>query len=376
MRTPFLPFYLGDLGVDADGQAFWASAIAAGGALTSVVAAPLWGVLADRVGRKPMVIRALLCGALSIGLMSVAVAPWQLFGLRLIEGATTGTVAACAALVAATVPERRLGFSLGLMQTSVFSGGAIGPLLGGFVAGAAGYRATYAICGGLIFAGAVIAIPLVRERFTPRPASGTRGGRHAQWAALLIPVVLLMVITMFVLRAASLAMQPIFPLYIGSFDNGGLSDSEATGLIFGAQGVASAITSVALGQLGDRIGHRRVLLLSIFGAGLIYLPMALAAQTWQLLTLQALFGLFAGGLIPATNALVSAATDRRDRGAIFGLMTGAGSLGALVGPLAAAGVATTAGYGPAFIATATALLLMGVALLVGFRRLPALAEPV
>ena len=379
MRSPFIPFFLGDLGADATGQAHWASAIAAGGALTSVIAAPLWGVLADRVGRRPMVVRAMIFGAATVGLMSVVTAPWQLFGLRLIEGATTGTVAACAALIAATVPAERLGFSLGLMQTSVFSGSAIGPLLGGFLADWLGYRMTYATCGGLIGIGAVIVIVLVRERFVrpesepaaTRSSSRRRGG---QWTLLLVPVVVVMLTVMFVLRAASQAMQPIFPLFVGTLPQTSLSDAQATGIVFGAQGVAAAITSVWLGSLGDRIGHRRVLLLAAAGSGLASLPMALATQVWQLVVLQMLFGLFAGGLIPTTNALVSRATSPSQRGALFGLMTGAGALGSLVGPLAAAGVATSAGYGAAFTGVGLALLIAAVGLLAAFRRIPALTN--
>jgi DHA1 family multidrug resistance protein-like MFS transporter len=377
MRSPFIPFFLGDLGADATAQAHWASAIAAGGALTSMIAAPLWGVLADRVGRRPMVVRAMIFGAVTVGLMSVATAPWQLFGLRLVEGATTGTVAACAALIAATVPAERLGFALGLMHTSVFSGNAIGPLLGGFLADWLGYRATYATCGVLIGIGAVIVILLVRERFIrPRPESrrpgATGGWNRRRWLALLGPVVVVMLGVMFVLRAASQAMQPIFPLFIGTLPQTALSDAQATGIVFGAQGVAAAITSVWLGALGDRIGHRRVLLLAAAGSGLASLPMALATDVWQLVVLQALFGLFAGGLIPSTNALVSRATSPAHRGAIFGLMTGAGGLGSLVGPLAAAGVATSAGYGAAFVMVALALLVTAAALVVAFRRVPGL----
>lgn len=367
MRTPFLPFYLGDLGAGEAPRAWWASAIAAGGALTSAVTAPFWGVLADRVGRKPMVLRALVCGGVTVGLMAAATAPWQLFGLRLVEGATTGTVAACAALIAATVPERRLGFSLGLMQTSVFSGGAVGPLLGGFVAGWVGYRSTYGLCGALILVAALVAALAVQERFD-RPAPRRAGETwRARWAVLLVPVVVLLVVVMFAIRAASQAMLPILPLFVSGFDHGGLTDAEATGLVFGVQGVASAVASLALGGLSDRFGRLRVLILSLLVAGIVYLPMALATDTWQLVVLQGLFGLAAGGLIPTTNALLATATDPTRRGAVFGLMTMAGSLGTLVGPLAATGVATTAGYGAAFVATGATLLVTAAAVAVAFR---------
>ncbi|MGH2618787.1 MAG: hypothetical protein ACRDJC_26460, partial [Thermomicrobiales bacterium] len=54
-RISFLPFYLGDLGItDVAGQTLWSGAINAAGAGAMALTAPIWGLLADRYGRKPM----------------------------------------------------------------------------------------------------------------------------------------------------------------------------------------------------------------------------------------------------------------------------------------------------------------------------------
>ena len=104
-RAPFLPFYLGDLGVtDVAGQALWSGAINAAGAGAMALTAPIWGLLADRYGRKPMLLRGLFGGAVTVALMGFAIAPWQLLALRMLEGALTGTVAAATALVATSAP--------------------------------------------------------------------------------------------------------------------------------------------------------------------------------------------------------------------------------------------------------------------------------
>jgi DHA1 family multidrug resistance protein-like MFS transporter len=88
-------------------------------------------------------------------------------------------------------------------------------------------------------------------------------------------------------------------------------------------GVTSAISSVYFGRLGDRTGHRTILLWCLLGSGLVYLPMAISQHPWHLIALQAVFGVFAGGTIPAANALIANVTDPQRRGMIFGLMASA-----------------------------------------------------
>ncbi|MCD6034014.1 MAG: major facilitator superfamily 1, partial [Thermomicrobiales bacterium] len=140
-RVPFLPFYLGDLGVgDVSGQALWSGAINAAGAAAMAVTAPIWGFLADRYGRKPMLLRGLFGGAGIVMLMGFANSPWQLLGLRVLEGMLTGTVAAATALIATSAPKRRLGYALGMVQTAVFAGAAAGPLFGGYAYDSIGPR--------------------------------------------------------------------------------------------------------------------------------------------------------------------------------------------------------------------------------------------
>ncbi len=375
MRAPFLPYYLADLGLDnQNAQIWWSTVIGAAGALCMAISAPIWGIVSDRFGRKPMVIRAMLFAAFTIGLMALATSPWHLFGLRLIEGAFTGTVTACAALVAATVPRDRVGFGLGLIQTSVFSGGSLGPLFGGFLAEQIGYRWTCAVGAMFMVVGLLIVVFLVEERFQPvrRRAvegerTGWRGGMGRQFAILSVPIVAMMVIATLVIRGTSMAVQPILPIYVADLPSLRISNDEMAGLVLGAQGLTSAIAAVFLGRLGDRIGHRGILSVCAVGAGLLYLPMAFVHQSWQLLILQALFGVTAGGLVPAANALVAHATRPEQRGVVFGLMAGAGSLGAFVGPLAVAGLATSGSFALAFLAIGASLLLMAAAVIYVFR---------
>src|SRR5215213_1048917 len=166
-RVPFLPFYLGDLGVsDVSGQALWSGAINAAGAAAMAITAPIWGLIADRYGRKPMLLRGLFGGAFVVALMGLASTPWQLLGLRVLEGALTGTVAAATALVATSAPRRRLGYALGMVQTAVFAGASAGPLFGGLAYDRIGPRATFELAAAMLFSGGVIVTFFAHERFT------------------------------------------------------------------------------------------------------------------------------------------------------------------------------------------------------------------
>ncbi|MCX2728097.1 MFS transporter [Thermomicrobium sp. 4228-Ro] len=357
LRTPFLPFFIAELGArDLRSQVLWAGAINAGGAAVMAITAPLWGALADRYGRKLMVLRAMAAGSLTIGLMALATSPWQLFVLRLIEGGFTGTVTASTTLAASTVPKERLGFGLGLMQMAVFSGSAIGPLIGGVLADQIGYRATFALAGSLLLVSALLVFFLVEERFEPPPRrTGQRAAGSETWRLLLAPALLGIVVSLFALRAASMALQPIVPLLVEQLARGSQAVNSLAGLAMGVSGVTSAVASVGLGRLSDRIGQRPLLVASGALAAATFLPLGLTTQVWQVIVLQALFGIASGGMLPTANALVARLTPEERRGTVYGFTTTASSLGAFVGPLVGTALAAALGLHAPFLAIGLAL---------------------
>jgi DHA1 family multidrug resistance protein-like MFS transporter len=363
LRSPFLPFFIEDLGATSfSSQALWAGVINAGGAAVMAVSAPLWGIVADRYGRKPMVLRAMFAGALTIGLMSLATSPWHLLVLRFIEGAFTGTVTASMTLVAATTPKERMGFGLGMMQMAVFSGASVGPLIGGVLADQIGYRPTFVVAGALLFTGGVIVLTQVREQFTrPARAGGVDAARAPALRALLLGSAMLAMITvMFTLRVASSAIQPIMPLYVEQLAAGTAPVATLAGITLGVAGLTSAGASVTLGRLADRAGQRPVLVTCAILVGALYLPQAIAQTPLQLIVLQALFGIAAGGVLPSANAIVAHLTPAERRGAVYGFTAAATSLGGFVGPLAGSALAASAGIRYVFAASGLLMLVIGL----------------
>lgn len=369
LRTPFLPLFFGEIGVSSsEGQALWTGIMLSIGAAMMAVTSPFWGSLADRKGRKPMLMRAQFASFVTIGLTALVTAPWQMLSLRVVEGALAGTVTAATALIAVTMPKPRLGFGLGLIQTAVFSGAAIGPLAGGFLADSLGYRQTFVVASFMLLGAGLITLFVVQEKFEPIVAteSDTRSG--PSWRLMLAPVLLTLTLSMVAIRFASSAVQPIIPLFVEQLAHTTSSTSSLAGVTLGVLGLTSAISSVYFGKLGDKRGHSTILMGSALGAGLVYLPMALTQHPWQLIVLQATFGVFAGGMIPAANALIASSTDPSRQGVVFGLMNAAASFGGFLGPLAGATLAASLGFRATFLVTGMVLLLMVAGLYVTSRR--------
>lgn len=372
MRAPILPGFFGELGVSTpEGQAYWTGLMLSLGAGMMAFTSPVWGAVADRYGRKPMLVRAQFAAFTTIALAAFVTSPWQMLALRLIEGAMTGTVAAATALIAVSMPRDRLGYGLGMVQTAVFSGSALGPLFGGVIADFVGYRNTFLISGLMAFAAGLITMIFVQEKFVrPEKNSDTRVDSGSTWKLILGPTMLALTLSMLLVRFASSAVQPITPIFVGMISEVGSNVNTLAGVTLGILGVTSAISSIYLGKLGDKRGHFKILLWSSVGAGLVYLPMAMAQHPWHLIVLQAIFGLFAGGLIPAANALIARVTDDSKRGVVFGLMNTAGSIGGFAGPLMGAGLAGIFGIRATFVLTGFVLLLMAANLWWANKRRP------
>lgn len=358
---PFIPLYVHELGVhDPAAAARWAGAIGAAAAITMAFAQPFWGGLADRYGRRVMVLRSIAAASLTLALMGLARHPWHLLVLRLLQGAFTGTLAASSALVAASVPRERLGASLGLMQVTLYVGTAVGPLIGGLIADQLGYRVSCFAAGALLLLSALLVLAFVRERFEP-PATGME--RPSMFAGnlqlLAVPGFVLIMSIAFLIQFGTSIVSPVLALFIRELAAGTNAATNA-GVVMAGTGVASALAAVLAGRIGDRVGHRRVLPVCLLGAALICVPQAFVRNTGQLFVLRFSLGLFLGGLMPTANALLAGLVPVQRRGAAFGLGATAVAIANAAGPISGALTASLFGMRAVFGLTA-ALYAMGFA---------------
>ncbi len=365
MALPFLPLYIQTLGVDDEGNAIrWAGAMSTTGMLVMAAVAPFWGVMADRRGRKPMVARACFGGGLIVGAMALARTPLELFGLRTLQGGFSGTVAATRTLLTSVVPTSQLGFTLGIMQTAVFVGNSFGPLLGGFISDAAGYKASFLTTGALLAISGVIVMVFVRETFTP-PVAADADARHGWRDAVAMiertPGLSAVIVTLFLVSAAQNAMGPVLPLFVKTLvADAHTQIASMAGLVLGITAVTSALAAGFGGRIGDRYGHGRMMAVCAIIGGILYMPQALVTSPYELLAWRGLLGLFTGGLMPGTMAIVALRTPAAHRGWVFGLTTTATALGNAAGPLAGAAAATALGLRATFVVTGLILTIAGV----------------
>ena len=184
---PFLPYYVQELGITSlEDAEMWSGILFAIHAVLMGIFAPIWGSLADMYGRKLMVERAMFGGAVILAAMGFVRNVPQLLILRALQGCVTGTVAAATTLVAGSTPRQRVGYALGLLQVAIYGGASVGPLLGGLVADAFGYRAAFWVTGVLLFGAGLLVLFLVQE---PSDLPARQGsGFEGMWQGLMLIV--------------------------------------------------------------------------------------------------------------------------------------------------------------------------------------------
>ncbi len=366
MIFPFLPLYIEDLG-SAGGHSteLLAGLVISVQGITMMIAAPVWGAVADRFGRKKMIMRALFGGAITLALMGFVQSAEQLILVRAIQGVITGTVSANNALVAAATPRRRVGFAMGALQVGLWAGVAVGPLLGGALADLFGYSVPFIVTAVLLLAGGMIVMLGINEDFSP---SRKRDDFHALaifrgWKAIVQTSGVGMVLFLrFLSSLARVIIVPIAPLFVVSLIARETDSSNTyAGLVIAVSAATSTVGAVYLGNLGDRISHRKVLIYCSVAATALYVTQVFVGDVWQLLFLQGLAGIASGGLVAAPSALLSRYTDKDSAGAVYGIDNSVVAGSKAVAPIFGVSVAILLGMRGTFFAAALVFALIALA---------------
>jgi MFS family permease len=355
---PFLPLYLTELHVPPEQTKLWAGWVGGANFLCAAILAPVWGGLADRFGRKPMAIRALVGLAVSVGLMSLTQNVYQLFALRMLQGAFGGFVAAAIALAGACVPRERLGSALGVLQTAVVGGNLVGPLIGGELSHRFGYRHTFLLTGLALFIAMVLVATLVHEPpITPDPSAEGRG-RSGFGDLLALPELRWMALLVLFCHSGLMLINPQISLFVTELVHDPAHVNRTVGLVIAAPALSSFVLAPIWGRVGDRKGHAGVLALALLGAAMVAPWAGLVHGIGLLFGIRLLMGAFTSALNPAAHSAVAHSVSERRTAAAFSLLSSAQMLGACIGPFASGPLATTFGIRPLFPVTG-ALLFCG-----------------
>ncbi|HFF8979617.1 multidrug efflux MFS transporter [Serratia marcescens] len=354
---PFLPLYVEQLGVsDHQSLSLWSGLVFSGTFLVSAVVSPLWGSLADRKGRKLMLLRASLGMAIVIALQGLATNVWQLFALRALMGLTSGYIPNAMALVASQAPRDKSGWALGTLSTGQISGVIAGPLLGGLMADHLGLRVVFFVTAGLMFVSFLVTLFLIKERrITVKKADQLSG--KAVFRSLPYPT---LIVTLFVctlmIQLANSSISPILTLFIRELSGDVSNIAFVSGMIAAVPGIAALISAPRLGRLGDRIGTARILIAALLFTTGLFAVMAWVNTPLQLGILRFLLGFADGALMPAVQALLLKYSSDQVTGRIFGYNQSFMYLGNVVGPLLGSGISAMMGFRWVFAATAVLVL--------------------
>lgn len=146
-----MALFVEELGIKGPAVPFYAGIAVASSSLTSALMAPIWGSLADRYGRKPMMLRASIAMTMTMGGIAFVPSVFWLLLLRLLNGVFSGFVPNSTALIASQVPKNQSGYALGTLSTGTVAGTLMGPLLGGLIAEQFGMRNVFLLVGFFLF---------------------------------------------------------------------------------------------------------------------------------------------------------------------------------------------------------------------------------
>lgn len=359
---PFQTLYMMQIGArDEADAAFWVALAYTAQGFARIVAAPLWGMLADRVGRKTMFLRTLYFSILTVLLAGMIQSPWQLIVALTLQGIFSGVIPAATALLSVSVHDSRMKSALGRLGTVQYLGMATGPAVGAVLALVVGYRGVYFVCGAIVLAVTVLVargIPADRIASAPRDETGraapTRFRMNGQLALGIFAM--FMLFSLYQLRnvAAPVALFRLEPAHVTALN----------GIAFTAAGIASAAGIWLVNRWFQKASMRRVMVAGALLAAASHLLLGIASSAWFFIAAFALSALLHATLFPLSNTLVALNSDRERRGTAFGLATSAQALGMMCGPMGSALIAATslsAGFG------AISASLVGFAVLLGFR---------
>ena len=356
---PFLPLYISQLGVNShEALSMWSGLTFSVTFLISAIVSPLWGSLADRKGRKLMLLRASLGMAIAILLQAFATNVWQLFLLRGIMGLTSGYIPNAMALVASQVPRERSGWALSTLATAQISGVIGGPLMGGFIADHVGLRPVFFITAMLLIVSFMVTLFLIKEGVRPTLKKSERLSGKAVFASLPYPaLVISLFFTTLVIQLCNGSISPILALFIKSMAPDSNNIAFLSGLIASVPGVSALISAPRLGKLGDRIGTERILMATLICAVVLFFAMSWVTTPFQLGVLRFLLGFADGAMLPAVQTLLVKYSSDQISGRIFGYNQSFMYLGNVAGPLMGATVSAMAGFRWVFIATAIIVMI-------------------
>lgn len=364
MLIPFLPIYLDkELGASRESLSMWSGLVFAISFAISAFAAPLWGKLSDKMGKKPMIIRSSVLIAVTYFLAGIVTTPFELFLVRAFQGVAAGLWPACLVMLSAYAPKKKLGFAMGLMQSANITGSILGPLLGGILATSFGMRNSFFIGAVALSLISITTILFIKE--PPKQESTDPVNQKAPGYLSLLKdknlLILLFVVgfTNFVI----MQIQPIVALYVEKLNQSSHDVMILSGLVLSLGGFAGAIAAPIWGKAGQKHGFYKTLTLSLIVAGTLIAMQGLPNMLWLFALMQFVCGLAFSGIFPSANSILVLFTPSNIRGTGFGLLFSAQMVGGAIGPIIGGFLVTFLSFNSVYFASGSVLVVLGLYLI-------------
>ncbi|NQN74190.1 multidrug efflux MFS transporter [Streptococcus suis] len=363
---PFISVFVEELGVGPGQVEYYAGLAVSVNALAAALMAPVWGSLADRYGRKPMMVRAAFAMIFTMGGMAFVPNVFWLLALRVLNGVFTGYIPNATALIASQVPKDKTGYALGTLSTGAVAGNLIGPTLGGILAEMFGVHMVFLLVGLLYAIVVLLTVFYIREDFIPVKRGEAMSVKEVFAQVKDRQMLVGLFVTSMIIIAAAQAVVPILTLYVRHL---GQTDNLlfVAGFIISLPGMASLVTSGYLGKLGDKIGNHRLLLMALTYSLLINVLCVFAENPFQLGLLRFMYGFGTGALLPSVNSLLTKLTPKEGISRIFSYNQLFNNLGSVVGPMMGSAVAAHMGYDWVFYLSSGLVLFNLIWSLTNFR---------
>jgi MFS family permease len=318
--------------------ALWSGALAAVTPTVSALLSPVFGRLADRFGRKMMLIRSLAGFTVIIAAMGLVTSVYQLFVARFLQGLVAGFTPMAIAVASVSAPREKASIAIGRVQAAQLLSTAIGPAVGGFAATHLGIRPAFYVTSGMcaIALGALIILfrearPLESGETRARPRS-TPLRDFLRYPHFLV-VILLLLIAQFIDRGLAL----LIPLHVAHLP--GVEPAATSGIIISVAAVGAAVSASVGARLAEGVAVGRLLFVQLLVGGTLCIAMAFVGSWIALLVLRTLVALCLGGALTLAYTLGGMLVPTETRGAAFGWLAMGVQIGTAASPLATGALA-------------------------------------
>ena len=348
--VPLLPYFALHHGTSA-GEAAWLFSVFS---LAQFLTAPLWGLLSDKIGRKPVILISFLGSTAAYLWLAFADTLLTIYLARIFAGVMNGWLATSQAFVADVTDEEGRAKGMGMLGAAFGLGFIFGPALGGYLAGEADVNYQLPMIIAAVGSAAAFAISAVMLREPERHQ--TRGESTLTFLPKLyaIPSLVTIIALYFALFFVFSGMEATLALWCDKVLGMG---PQQVGYYLAFAGICGVIVQGWLvGKLAPKIGESRLVLIGLFTlaiglAGLPYVP----EHIWLVLPI-ALLSIGFGFANPSLQSLISRAAPENLRGGTMGVAQSANSLGRILGPAWAGYALLAVGVAAPFVSGAVLLI--------------------